>query len=984
MTNNAYRNNDCTKCGWWQTMLLSVIMLHASLIASSQGVPVIRNFLPQDYKANNFNFDIETASDGTVYVANFEGLMYYDKAEWRLIRTPDITRVTVVFRDSKDSIWVGGYNYFGCVAKKANGELYLKRIGKPNEFRGEVVEIVEDKGEINFFVNNGNLYQIKDNHLAVKKKFNSDPHIGLTDVIRSDALKNEEKIVLQTDTIVTVSLEYGMKASAISGKGLYILNDKGVEINHISEDNGLCSNEIVWMSYDGHGTLWGATSEGLFAVAIPSIYSHFSTHEGLTGDILAIQEFDGRMYVGTLDGLFRQEGKKFVRVPGINHGCWDLAPSANGLLAATSNGVYRIAADKATQLTVNSSMAVYSFNDHYFSGEDNGLYMHNPATHISKMVSDLEKVRKIINDSEGTIWLQNLYGDVCYMKAGETTFKRYSQQAKEETAYTIMLIDGKVVTINAVADEPFPYPLFSYTDPSGMLWLTDNAGKSLYRWKDGQRQEDMEKILRPHHDMTVRAMLCKNDEIWIGGDNGLWVIDRSKTDPLLDTKPHLYIRSVRLRGDSVLWGGYGKMPDPLPELDSKERNLHFTYALDYVPLVGKTLYRYKLNDGNWSAWEEDNKAEFLNLHYGSYTFTVQALMATGELSEETSINFSIRYPFYMRWYMNILYLLLLLGLVYMIIQWRLRKLERDKIMLENIVQERTAEVVQQKDEIEEKSKSLEHALKELGEAQHELIRQEKMATVGKLTQGLIDRILNPLNYINNFSKLSEGLVKDVKANVEDEKEHMDEENYEDTMDVLDMLSGNLQKVGEHGQNTTRTLKAMEEMLKDRSGGIVKTDITNVLRQNEEMVGTYYANLIADNHIQTIFTYPDSGLIVKANPELLSKTIMSLLGNAVYAVVKKVQHAAAANEAYQPEVTLHARLEDTQIVITIHDNGTGISENIISKIFDPFFTTKTTAEASGTGLYLSRETVQNYGGDITAKSVKNEYSEFTITLPAIKE
>ena len=74
-----------------------------------------------------------------------------------------------------------------------------------------------------------------------------------------------------------------------------------------------------------------------------------------------------------------------------------------------------------------------------------------------------------------------------------------------------------------------------------------------------------------------------------------------------------------------------------------------------------------------------------------------------------------------------------------------------------------------------------------------MVRLEKMATAGKLTQGLIDRILNPLNYINNFAKLSEGLVKDIKANVEDEKERMNEDNYEDTMDVLDMLSGNLQK-----------------------------------------------------------------------------------------------------------------------------------------------------------------------------------------------
>ena len=260
-------------------------------------------------------------------------------------------------------------------------------------------------------------------------------------------------------------------------------------------------------------------------------------------------------------------------------------------------------------------------------------------------------------------------------------------------------------------------------------------------------------------------------------------------------------------------------------------------------------------------------------------------------------------------------------------------------------------------------------------AQKQLIKQEKMATVGKLTQGLIDRILNPLNYINNFSKLSEGLVKDVKANIEGEEEHMDKENFEDTMDVLDMLSGNLQKVGEHGQNTTRTLKAMEEMLKDRSGGIVDTDLCAILRQNEEMVGTYYAKEISEHHIRTVFEYPDTPVHVNVHPDLLSKVFMSMVANSVYAVVKKYLRAA-----YEPEVSVKASVSENVVTINFHDNGIGMEETILNKIFDPFFTTKTTGEAAGIGLYLSHDIIQNYGGDITARSVKDEFTEFTITLP----
>ena len=181
---------------------------------------------------------------------------------------------------------------------------------------------------------------------------------------------------------------------------------------------------------------------------------------------------------------------------------------------------------------------------------------------------------------------------------------------------------------------------------------------------------------------------------------------------------------------------------------------------------------------------------------------------------------------------------------------------------------------------------------------------EKMATVGKLTQGLIDRILNPLNYINNFAKLSEGLVKDVKANIEDEQEHMDPENYEDTMDVLDMLKGNLQKVGQHGLNTTRTLKAMEEMLKDRSGGIVPMNLTPILHQDEEMLRTYFKEDIAQYGIDITFNIPSDDIYINGNAEQLSKTVMSLLGNAVYAVVKKAeaQVATTAEISSPPPLT----------------------------------------------------------------------------------
>ena len=320
------------------------------------------------------------------------------------------------------------------------------------------------------------------------------------------------------------------------------------------------------------------------------------------------------------------------------------------------------------------------------------------------------------------------------------------------------------------------------------------------------------------------------------------------------------------------------------------------------------------------------------------------------------------------------------GAVVGLLRFRTHRLMKEKMRLEDIVEQRTSQIRLQKEEIEEKSKSLEQALDDLGKAQDSLIRQEKMATVGQLTKGLIDRILNPLNYINNFSHLTQGLVKDIEQNLNDEKENIDEEVYEDTEDVLSMVNMNLSKIESHGVNVTRILKAMEEVLKDRSTVLQPIDLMMCCRKNFEMLNTYYAQDIKDSHIRTEFNEQLEFVAVNANAEQLSKTVMSLLANSVYAVKKKFNQ-----NPYDAVIRLSVDLiEGKQVCIHVYDNGIGIEDTIIERIFDPFFTTKTTGEAAGVGLFLSREIILNHNGAITVHSQKNEYTEFVISLPLNEE
>ena len=91
-------------------ILFTLCVTLYTLPVGAQGLPLIHNFPAAEYGGHNRNYDIEVDDDGTIYVANFEGLLYYDRAQWRIIHSPGINRVTVVYRASDKRVWIGGYN----------------------------------------------------------------------------------------------------------------------------------------------------------------------------------------------------------------------------------------------------------------------------------------------------------------------------------------------------------------------------------------------------------------------------------------------------------------------------------------------------------------------------------------------------------------------------------------------------------------------------------------------------------------------------------------------------------------------------------------------------------------------------------------------------------------------------------------------------------------------------------------------------------
>jgi signal transduction histidine kinase len=194
-----------------------------------------------------------------------------------------------------------------------------------------------------------------------------------------------------------------------------------------------------------------------------------------------------------------------------------------------------------------------------------------------------------------------------------------------------------------------------------------------------------------------------------------------------------------------------------------------------------------------------------------------------------------------------------------------------------------------------------------------------------------------------------------------------------------MLDENLSKIEEHGNNTTRILKAMEQILMELSPVRQLTDMRQVCTQNMDMLRKYYDKEIKENNISIVTDVTFDECKAMINAEQISKTIMSILGNGIYAICKKKK-----TEQFDAELRFTATTDGTNVTMKIRDNGIGIEQVILSKIFEPFFTTKTTSEAAGVGLYLGRNIIENHKGTVSVDSVKGEFTEFTIVLPLNNE
>ena len=282
-------------------------------------------------------------------------------------------------------------------------------------------------------------------------------------------------------------------------------------------------------------------------------------------------------------------------------------------------------------------------------------------------------------------------------------------------------------------------------------------------------------------------------------------------------------------------------------------------------------------------------------------------------------------------------------------------------------------------ELEGKNTELETVLEDLQTAQDQIVMREKLAALGEVTAGVAHEIRNPLNFVKNFSELSEELLAEMREAIEDGG---DKPDLSLITDISKDLIENLERIRHHGDRANRIVNDM--LLMGRGSNNWQPIDLNTLLVEHAMLA-YHSARATDTQFQlTVQQELDEQVGgIEAIPQDLGRTFLNIVGNACQATDEKRRKLTAEGvsfDGYAPTVWLFTRGMEDEVEIRIRDNGPGIPQDNIEKVFNPFFTTKPTNQGTGLGLAITSDIIRKHGGTIRVESEPDQYTEMIITIP----
>jgi len=512
-------------------------------------------------------------------------------------------------------------------------------------------------------------------------------------------------------------------------------------IGKFSQECGI--SEIIIDIVRFNNTIYLATFNGVYYLTYDSYgLPKFNPVEGINGNVWALTIFSPpnasqMLLAGSYtDGVFEIKGSKAINISNplierlgvsqrIQHKCFALYPSK-----VKPGRLY---------IGITTGIAYMDWANGEWKNTDNLFRDSIPF-----------EIRSIVEDSYGNLWLASGSSGL-YMINKDINqvshFGKGSIMGLESLQYIILFANNdslNILTSNGIYHFNYSSKLFepgglvgsAFSNRSGIYKATKFSNGFAFLCYDSNNKNWIERIVKDSNGNWVSesqdlkrlpnkwsdAIFADPDgTLWIGMSKELYVynptVKRSFNAPF-----RAVIRQV-VSKDSLLFGGaffvqvdssvrklsLEQLPYQVPRLSYHYNAMVFTFAAPYFEREEDIVYSHYLegsDETSWSQWDKRTDATYTNLREGKYTFHVKAKNIYGDESVEATYSFEIRPPWYRTIWAFMLYFVLAVCLVWGIVKWNTRRLIAEKEHLEQIVRERTAEVVAQKEEIEQQKEKI--------------------------------------------------------------------------------------------------------------------------------------------------------------------------------------------------------------------------------------------------------------------------------------
>ena len=685
--------------------------------------------------------------------------------------------VSSILEDKSGNIWFGTE---GGGVTKYDGQRFTHFTDKEGLSQNDVYCILEDKSRNLWFGTWG----------GGVTKYDGQRFTHFTD---QQGLSNNVVLSILEDK--SGNLWFGTNGGGVS-------KYDGQRFTHFSDKEGLCNNVVLSILKDKSENLWFGTWGGGVSKYDGKSFTHFTDKQGLShNDVRSIlEDKSGNIWFGTRGGgVSKYDGQRFIHFTdqqGLSHNdvrCILEDKFGNIWFGTAGGGVSKYDGQRFTQFTVQQGLShnvVLSiledkFGNIWFGTEGGGVtkYDGQRFTHFTdKQGLSHNDVRSILEDKYGNLWFGTNGGGVS--KYDGQRFTHFTDQQGLSNNFVLSILEDK----------------------SGNLWFGTRFGLaklsmsrlvfSSDKVKSGKMDEDSILFKNYLYDDGFYGIGCngnsicqtKDGTIWIGANDRLTAF-HPKGDETDTVPPNIQLTSIALFNENVHWVnlehkkdtsillGNGLIFDDfefdgltkwynLPEhLSLAYNNNYLTFNFIGITMMQpkKVKYQYMLEgiDENWSAITNRTEAPYGNLPQGRYTFKVKAMNSEGYWSNEFSYTFTIRPPWWKTWWAYGIYFITIIGTVWYYIKWREKALKQRQAELENTVEERTAEVVAEKKEVEKQKAVVEKEKKRSDDLLLNILPEEvaeELKEKGSAEAQLIDEVTILFTDFKGFTQLSEKLT----------------------------------------------------------------------------------------------------------------------------------------------------------------------------------------------------------------------------------